>query len=355
MKIKLSGEYTLAEIEVDLDQQLTPNELQPGATVLATNESTGGLERIVSHEELSRFFAVGPPVALPMPTDVVVERTLADPAFKQILQEADGKKGFDPEAEQMKIRDFLAGVTSSKMTTEQSVFHGSRSNTSAPTVNRIKCPTCLVQFDAVAFQNHACEAKPAELMVPQQEKPHLVPTTFRQRGDRDKHIRARHSHLDANSRLMMQMQKFQLETAAAQKAQGHNPEQQDNDGGASTLDVPSGSGFVSTEPGVAEIQYSIAPEQQDEMVCVPIDQVNNSFFMSHYMQAVPMEEDGSGQHIIVFEQPGQDMDMMSIYDQQQVGEPMHEGGVPQRAPEENARVVVVKNNPTKPIFSDTYM
>ncbi|EDW42812.1 testis-specific zinc finger protein topi [Drosophila sechellia] len=814
MKIKVSGEYTLAEIEVELDQQLTPNDLQPGATVLATNESTGGLERIVSHEELSRFFAVGPPVALPMPTDVVVERTLADPAFKQILQEADGKKGFDPEAEQMKIRDFLAGVTNSKMTTEQSVFHGSRSNTSAPIVSRIKCPTCLVQFDAVAFQNHACEAKPAELAVPQQEKPHLVPTvsappapiikpacervikenqvrlrryfkdemkydlatgiessriqkntskgpnectmcdrkfvhasglvrhmekhaldlipsqtseqphtipaaglhvvvkcnpcgrifydpqvafrhgfihdsehstmrqgrmpqvpssradfnellldgeslidndasfaesnpntnpsekemftslilgsvlqcefceyifadiaellvhsashvaerrfectacdiqmstakeasihfqtdcifmreavrslnvtisryfvcnvcelkfantdllqehrctsfhyfprlsengkklvlpcefcdvnfefaheflahneekhlnkkkrekearntgagrirqylcdicgksytqsshlwqhlrfhqgvkpfvcqeencdrkftirpdlndhirkchtgerpylclvcgkrfltgsvfyqhrlihrgerryecdecgkrfyradalknhqrihtgekpysclfctkTFRQRGDRDKHIRARHSHLDANSRLMMQMQKFQLETAAAQKAQGHNPEQQDNDGGASTLDVPSGSGFVSTEPGVAEMQYSIAPEQQDEMVCVPIDQVNNSFFMSHYMQAVPMEEDGSGQHIIVFEQPGQDMDMISIYDQQQVGEPMDEGGVPQLAPEETARVVVVKNNPTKPIFSDTYM
>jgi len=156
---------------------------------------------------------------------------------------------------------------------------------------------------------------------------------------------------------MMQMQKFQLETAAAQKAQSHNPEQQDNDvaGGASTSDVPSGSGFMSTEPSVAEMQYSITPEQQEEMVCVPIDEVNNSFFMSHYMQAVPMEEDGSGQHIIVFEQPGQNMDMMSIYDQQQVGEPMHESGVPKRPAEENARVVVVKNNPTKPIFSDTYL
>lgn len=34
----------------------------------------------------------------------------------------------------------------------------------------------MVQFDAVAFQNHSCEAKPVEVAVPQQEKPHLVPT-----------------------------------------------------------------------------------------------------------------------------------------------------------------------------------
>ncbi|XP_043656639.1 testis-specific zinc finger protein topi [Drosophila teissieri] len=815
MKVNVSGEYTLAEIEVELDSQLTPDDLQPGATVLATNESTGGLERIVSHEELSRFFVVAPASAIPMPTDVVVERTLADPAFKQILQEADGKKDFDPQAEQMKIRDFLAGVTSSKMTTEQSVFHGSRFSSSAATGSRMKCPQCLVHFDAVAFQNHSCEGKPVEVAATQQEKPLLVPTvaappappskpgservilenqvrlrryikdemkydlatgidssrgkntakgpnectmcdrkfvhasglvrhmekhaldlipsqtseqphtipaaglyvvvkcnacgrifydpqvafrhgvihdsedptlsktpksqipsdkadfnelllegemliaseapfaasqlytnrpekerftslilgsvlqcefceyifadiaellvhsashvaerrfectacdiqmntakeasihfqtdcvfmreairslnvtlsryfvcnvcelkfantdllqehrytsyhyfprlcengkklllpcefcdinfefaheilahneekhlnkkkreketrntgagrmrqylcdicgksytqsshlwqhlrfhqgvkpfvcqeencdrkftirpdlndhirkchtgerpylclvcgkrfltgsvfyqhrlihrgerryeceecgkrfyradalknhqrihtgekpysclfctkTFRQRGDRDKHIRARHSHLDANSRLMMQMQKFQLESAAAQKAQNHNPEQQEMDvaDGANSSDVPTGSGFMPSEPGDMEMQYNIMPEQQEEMMCVPIDEANNSFFMSHYMQAVPMEEDGSGQHIIVFEEPVQDMEMMTIFDPQQVGEPMQERVAPILQAEENARVVVVKNNPTQPIFSDTYM
>jgi len=126
MKINITGEYTLAEIEVEVDTELSAEDLQPGATVLASNEGNGGLEQIVSHEDLSRFFTVAPASALPMPTDVVVERTLADPALKQILQEADGKRGFDPKAEQLKIREFLAGVTNSKMTTEQSVFQGNR-------------------------------------------------------------------------------------------------------------------------------------------------------------------------------------------------------------------------------------
>ncbi|XP_016975591.2 testis-specific zinc finger protein topi [Drosophila rhopaloa] len=180
MKVKVSGEYTLAEIEVDVDTQLTPEDLQPGATVLASNEGEGDLEQIVSHEELSRFFSVAPSPAIQMPTDVVVERTLADPALKQILLEADGKKGFDPQAEQLKIRDFLAGVTSSKMTTEQSVFHGSRSNLSGTTGCRVKCPQCLVQYDTTAFQSHSCEfdveRKPVEVVVSQQEKTLPEPT-----------------------------------------------------------------------------------------------------------------------------------------------------------------------------------
>ncbi|XP_017005005.2 testis-specific zinc finger protein topi [Drosophila takahashii] len=804
MKIKVSGEYTLAEIEVDVDTQLTPEDLQPGATVLASNEGVGDLEQIVSHEELSRFFTVTPATpAIPMSTDVVVERTLADPALKQILQEADGKKGFDPQAEQLKIREFLAGVTSSKMTTEQSVFQGPRTNLSAATGSRMKCPQCLVIYDAVAFQSHSCETevdrKPIDLAVVQQETPlcfpsappappskpgservilenqvrlrrymkdemkydlttgsdssrgrkstkgpnectmcdrkfvhpsglvrhmekhalDLIPSqaslpphtappaagllvvvkcnacgrifydpqvalehglihypehlpgmckfqesqnckrdfkelllegemllasevtvtatqqkrrekelftslilgsvlqcefcefvfadiaellvhsashvaerrfectacdmqmstakeasihfqtdcifmreairslnvtlgryfvcnvcelkfantellqehrytsyhyfprlsesgkklllpcefcevnfefaheilahneekhlnkkkreketrntgagrlrqylcdicgksytqsshlwqhlrfhqgvkpfvcqeencdrkftirpdlndhirkchtgerpylclvcgkrfltgsvfyqhrlihrgerryeceecgkrfyradalknhqrihtgekpysclfctkTFRQRGDRDKHIRARHSHLDANSRLMMQMQKFQLESAAAaaQKGQTLSPEQQVHQVAGEAV----ASGSSSAEAGEGAIQFSVITEQPEEMMCLPMGEVNDSFLMSHYVEGVPLEADGSQQQIIVFEQPvqGMEMDVMSMFDPQQGQEQMPE----------NARVVVVKNNPSQPRFSDTYM
>lgn len=124
IKTEVRGEYTLAEIEVDMETELNPDDLQPGATVLASNEGDGILEQIVSHEELSKFFTATPSATIQMPTEVVVQRTLADPALKQILQEADGKPDFDPQAEQMKIRDFLAGVTNNKMTTEESVFQG---------------------------------------------------------------------------------------------------------------------------------------------------------------------------------------------------------------------------------------
>ncbi|XP_017074854.2 testis-specific zinc finger protein topi [Drosophila eugracilis] len=812
MKVNNAGEYTLAEIEVEVDHQLNPDDLQPGATVLATNDSGGGFQQIVSHEDLSRFFTVAPGNAIPMPTDVVVERTLADPALKQILQEADGKTGFDPQAEQLKIRDFLAGVTSNKIT-EKSAPHGSRFTSSAATINRKQCPQCLIYYEPVAFQGHTCEGeinrKKVEVPAPQQEKPLPVPTicappapptkpsservilenqvrlrrymkdemkydlttgidssrsrksikgpnectmcdrkfvhasglvrhmekhaldlipaqtslqphtvpaaglhvvvkcnacgrifydpqvafehglihypdhslscktsentstaqrdfkelllegemllggevtvtatiqngnrrendlfttlilgsvlqcefceyifadiaellvhsashvaerrfecnacdiqmntakeasihfqtdcifmreairslnvtlsrhfvcnvcelkfantdllqehrytsyhyfprlsengeklllpcefcevnfefaheilahneekhlnkkkreketrntgcgrlrqylcdicgksytqsshlwqhlrfhqgvkpfvcqeencdrkftirpdlndhirkchtgerpylclvcgkrfltgsvfyqhrlihrgerryeceecgkrfyradalknhqrihtgekpysclfctkTFRQRGDRDKHIRARHSHLDANSRLMMQMQKFQLETAAAQKAQKH-PDQQES--GASPCDVSSDS-RPRTDTGDPEMQYSVVPsEQQEGMMCLPMDEVNNGFLMSHYMQAVPMESHDSEQQIIVFEEPVQDMEMMRIFEPQQNQEQMQDGSMPLLSSGENARVVVVKNNPSLPLFSDTYI
>ncbi|KAH8264651.1 hypothetical protein KR038_011736 [Drosophila bunnanda] len=151
-----AGEYTLAEIEVDMESQLTPNDLDPGATVLLSIEGEGDGERIMSHEELSRWFLVEPaPSPAPMPTDVVVQRTLEDPALKQILQEADGKPDFDPEAEQMKIRSFLAGFTHNRMTTEQSVFQGCRANANVFS-NRVKCPDCLGTFDPSSFQNHPC-------------------------------------------------------------------------------------------------------------------------------------------------------------------------------------------------------
>ncbi|KAI8044331.1 testis-specific zinc finger protein topi [Drosophila gunungcola] len=809
MNVNVTGEYTLAEIEVVVDTELSPDDLQPGATVLASNEGEGDLEKIVSHEELSRFFTVTPSPAIQMPTEVVVERTLADPALKQILQEADGKKGFDPQAEQLKIRDFLAGVKSSKMTTEQSVFHVSRSSSFATTGCRIKCPQCLVQYDTAAFKSHSCEfdveRKPVEVVVSQQEKPLPVPTlcappaaaaappskpsservilenqvrlcrymkdemkydlttgidssrnrksgkgpnectmcdrkfvhasglvrhmekhaldliplatslqphtvpaaglhvvvkcnacgrlfydpqvalehglihfpeqprlydspeirssnaeldlkefmldsemwlagevtittmqqkisrlekdlftslilgsilqcefceyifadiaellihsashvaerrfectacdiqmntakeasihfqtdcifmreanrslsvtlsryfvcnvcelkfantdllqehrytsyhyfprlnasgkklllpcefcevnfefaneiqahneekhlnkkkreketrstgtgrlrqylcdicgksytqsshlwqhlrfhqgvkpfvcqeencdrkftirpdlndhirkchtgerpylclvcgkrfltgsvfyqhrlihrgerryeceecgkrfyradalknhqrihtgekpysclfctkTFRQRGDRDKHIRARHAHLDANSRLMMQMQKFQLESAAAAALQAkHHPDEQ------APLEEASGSGSGLVETGDPGMQYSVLPEQNDELMCLSMNGVNNNFLMSQYGQAVPMEAGGSEQEIIVFEDPAQqDMDMLSMFEPQP-GQPPMQGG-------ENARVVVVKNNPSHPLFSDTYM
>ncbi|EDV30253.1 uncharacterized protein Dana_GF23040 [Drosophila ananassae] len=182
IKTEVRGEYTLAEIEVDMETELNPDDLQPGATVLASNEGDGILEQIVSHEELSKFFTATPSATIQMPTEVVVQRTLADPALKQILQEADGKPDFDPQAEQMKIRDFLAGVTNNKMTTEESVFQASRANAAAISASRVKCPQCYGQFDAMSIQNHICEPeerKPVcEIASVHQEKPQpsSVPT-----------------------------------------------------------------------------------------------------------------------------------------------------------------------------------
>lgn len=160
------GEFLMAEFELDGDLVVNSDELQPGATVLVSNETDG----IVSHEDLAKLFEVQS--SIPIPTDEAVERTLADPALKQILQEADGKVDFDPEAEQEKLREFLSGVNSKKTVPEKGAALAeavaqkpSRSSLLQPrplvpqsTVFRfIKCSNCNGLFDTPSFQDHSCD------------------------------------------------------------------------------------------------------------------------------------------------------------------------------------------------------
>ncbi|EDW81257.1 uncharacterized protein Dwil_GK11965 [Drosophila willistoni] len=154
-----SGEYTVAEIEVVDGEDFIADGLQLGATVLATNEGDGTLERVFATEELSKIFATTPKANVEIPTEVVVQRTLADPALKQILQE--GTAGFDPEAEQLKIRDFLAGVNKGKMTMEESVFHAPRAGTSsgATSSRTIKCSKCNLVCDVHSISKHTSECE----------------------------------------------------------------------------------------------------------------------------------------------------------------------------------------------------
>lgn len=101
------GELLVVEFECDSNVVSNMEELQMGATVLVSNEEGG----IVSYEDLSTLFDKA--TAKQIQIDYNVERTLADPALKQILEEANDKVDFDPEAEQEKLREFLTGATSS--------------------------------------------------------------------------------------------------------------------------------------------------------------------------------------------------------------------------------------------------
>ncbi|XP_051862485.1 testis-specific zinc finger protein topi [Drosophila albomicans] len=136
------GEFVMAEFECDAELLVDRScELEQGATVLVANESDG----VFNYEDLSQFFGITN--GIQMETEDAVERTLADPDLKQILQEADDKVDFDPEAEREKLRDFLQVPTA----------------TLKQPVSIIKCSNCNGLFHSVAFQEHRCEvnAKPA--------------------------------------------------------------------------------------------------------------------------------------------------------------------------------------------------
>ncbi|ALC46544.1 topi, partial [Drosophila busckii] len=147
------GEFLMAEFEFDENMVVRTDQLQQGTTVLVSNENDG----IVSHEDLSKFFEI--PTGIQMPTEEAVERTLADPTLKQILQEADGKVDFDAEAEQAKLREFLSGVPPSIRPPEKINLPPPRPSPAMPPTNAyriIRCANCGSLFDTPSFQTHNC-------------------------------------------------------------------------------------------------------------------------------------------------------------------------------------------------------
>ncbi|KAL7730407.1 hypothetical protein ACLKA6_016636 [Drosophila palustris] len=163
------GEFVMAEFECETELVDRSGELHEGATVLVANESDG----IVNFEDLSKFFDMSNVIEIK--AEDTVEHTLTDPALKQILQEVDGKVDFDPEAEQEKLREFLA-VANNKIASKKPLGGSSFSQpviASSTAFRVIKCSNCSGLFDTPSFQTHSCgyDANQKPIVAPQKMPP----------------------------------------------------------------------------------------------------------------------------------------------------------------------------------------
>ncbi|KAH8310809.1 hypothetical protein KR044_003070, partial [Drosophila immigrans] len=167
MNLCEGGEFVMAEFECDTEFVVDRScELQEGATVLVANESDG----IVNFEDLGKIFDIANVIQIE--AEDAVERTLADPDLKQILQEAEDKVDFDPEAEQEKLRDFLVEANN-KIVSQKSIPIVPSAAFKQP-VNIIKCSNCTCLFHSTAFQEHRCDI----LVNPKPTTPKLPPTAI---------------------------------------------------------------------------------------------------------------------------------------------------------------------------------
>ncbi|XP_032596338.1 testis-specific zinc finger protein topi isoform X2 [Drosophila grimshawi] len=167
------GEFVMAEFELDDDLIVDSNGMQSGSTLLVSNESNG----LLGHEDLAKFFELQG--GFQIPAEEVVERTLTDPALMGILHDANGQIDFDPEAEQLKLREFLSGVNNCM---ELNALPGVVvEENKSPALRFILCSNCSGIFDTPAFQNHICEYDAnqkqivAQQLPPQPEKATLSP------------------------------------------------------------------------------------------------------------------------------------------------------------------------------------
>lgn len=201
------------EFECDSNEVSNMDELQLGATVLVSNEEGG----IVSYEDLSKLFEK--PTTKQILINYDVERTLADPALKQILEEANDNDNvdFDPAAEQEKLREFLSGATSS--TTKSNYIDNSAGVPAGPkaalspssSFRVIRCLNCSVLFDAVSFQTHVCgyDSNQKSIVVPKAVVPQEKVPTPPKKSDSERIIVENQVRI---RRCMKEELKFDLET-----------------------------------------------------------------------------------------------------------------------------------------------
>lgn len=234
MQVYDNGELLMVEFECDSNEVPNMDVLQVGATVLVSNEEDG----IVNYDDLTKFFDMS--TARQIETDYAVERTLADPALKQILEEANDKVDFDPEAEQEKLREFLSGVTSSTATTTTTATTNSNSMNNLKMIclfiiphfcfisgppsgsnvsldptgsfRIIRCFNCSALFDAPSFQTHMCEYDANQKPVVVQKEPsppEKVPTQEINKSASERIIMENQVRI---RRYMKEELKFDLET-----------------------------------------------------------------------------------------------------------------------------------------------